>query len=147
MLRQLVYVDASAPRPGESWSTAHKPEVIAARVAAGKASGGVSLPVPDASVFGLEGSDREWVNRRMTPQPFGLYQDPLHFDGERLASIPRTFIDCNSPPLPNIDMMRKRVRSEPGWRVVELATGHDAMVSAPRELAQMLMDRAGANNG
>ena len=147
VLRHLVYVDASAPHPGESWSSAHKPEVVAARVAAGKASGGVSLPVPDASVFGLEGSDREWVNRRMTPQPFGLYQDPLHFDGERLASIPRTFIDCNSPPLPNIDMMRKRVRSEPGWRVVELATGHDAMVSAPRELAQMLMDRAGANNG
>ena len=35
--------------------------------------------------------------------------------------------------------MRLRVRAEPGWRVVELATGHDAMVSAPRELAAALL--------
>ena len=83
----------------------------------------------------------------MTPQPFGLYQDPLHFDAGRLASVPRTFIDCNSPPFPNIDAMRKRVRTEPGWRVLELATGHDAMVSAPNELAQMLLDCAASNGG
>jgi hypothetical protein len=31
------------------------------------------------------------------------------------------------------------VRSEPGWTVHELATGHDPMVSAPRELAQLLL--------
>ena len=51
---------------------------------------------------------------------------------------------CNQPPLPNIDVMRERVRSEPGWRVVELATGHDAMVSAPGELARMLLHCADA---
>ena len=38
-----------------------------------------------------------------------------------------------------IDAARKRVRSEPGWKVFELATGHDPMVSAPRELAQLLL--------
>lgn len=138
VLRHLVYVDASAPHSGESWSSPHAPEVVAARVAAGIQSGGVSIPPPDATVFGLEGADRDWVNRRMTPHPFGLYQDPLVFDGVRLASLPRTFIDCIEPAFPNIAVMRHRVRNEPGWRVIELATGHDAMVSAPRELADAL---------
>ena len=142
VLASLVYVDGTAPLPGESWSSAHRPEVVAARVAAGNTSGGLSLPQPDAAVFGLAGADCDWVNRRMTPQPFGLYQDPLDFDAGRVARVRRTFIDCNQPALANIDAMRLRVRREPGWRVVELATGHDAMVSAPRELAQMLLECA-----
>jgi pimeloyl-ACP methyl ester carboxylesterase len=139
LLRHLVYVDASAPHSGESWSSPHAPEVVAGRVAAALKTSGLSIPPPDAGVFGLEGADRDWVNRRMTPQPFGLYQDSLAFDEARVASLPRTFIDCNQPALPNIAVMRQRVRSEPGWRVVELATGHDAMVSAPRELAGALL--------
>ena len=139
LLRHLVYVDASAPHSGESWSSPHQPDVVAARVAAGRKSGGVSFPPPDAAVFGLAGADRDWVNRRMTPQPFGLYQDPLEFDEVAVASLPRTFIDCIAPAFPNIAPMRLRVRAEPGWRVIELATGHDAMVSAPRELAAALL--------
>ena len=138
VLRHLVYVDGSAPRSGESWSSPHKPEVVAARVAAAEANGGLALPQPDARVFGLEGPDRDWVNRRMTPQPFGLYRDPLVFDEARVDRLPRTFIDCNQPAFPNIDAMRRRVRSEPGWNVVEIATGHDVMVSEPARLAQVL---------
>ena len=53
---------------------------MAKRVAEGQASGGLSFPPPDASVFGLSGADRDWVNRRQTPQPFGIYQEPLQFD-------------------------------------------------------------------
>ena len=38
--------------------------------------------------------------------------------------------------------MRQRVRAEPGWRVRELATGHDAMVSAPEPLSRLLLEAA-----
>ena len=37
---------------------------------------------------------------------------------------------------------RQRVRSEPGWTVHELATGHDPMVSAPGALADILLEAA-----
>jgi hypothetical protein len=139
VLRHLVYVDGSAPRSGETWSTPHKPEVVAARIAAAEATGGLSMPAPDAGVFGLEGADRDWVNRRMTPQPFGLYRDPLVFDEARVARLPRTFVDCNRPAFPNIDAMRRRVRSEPGWNLVEIATGHDVMVTEPARLTEVLL--------
>ncbi|MBK9674630.1 MAG: alpha/beta hydrolase [Betaproteobacteria bacterium] len=137
-LTHLVYVDAVTPYPGESWSSQHAAEIVAARVQAASATGGLALPPPDAGVFGLEGADRAWVNRRQTPHPFAVYRDPLHFDAARLAQVPRTFIDCTSPALATIAVMRERVRRDPGWRVVELATGHDPMVSAPADLAGIL---------
>jgi len=139
LLAALVYVDAVTPHPGESWSSQHAPQTIAQRLADAQASGGISIAPPDASVFGLSGADRDWVNRRQTPQPLGVYQDPLDFDAQRVASVPRTFIDCTSPALATIAVMRQRVRQEPGWDVVELATGHDPMVSEPAALADVLI--------
>ena len=121
-LRHLVYLDAVTPHPGESWSSCHAPETVATRVQAAQAAGGC-IPCPDAGLFGLEGVDRDWVNARMTVQPLGVYQDPLPFDAQRLASVPRSFIDCTNPALPTISVMRQRVRHEPGWRVLELASG------------------------
>jgi pimeloyl-ACP methyl ester carboxylesterase len=139
VLKRLVYLDAVTPHPGESWSSGHSASTVAARIAAGKASADNSLAPPDAAVFGLVGADRDWVNRRQTPQPFGVYQEPLQFDADRVASVPRLFIDCNRPALATIAQMRERVRSEAGWQVLEIATGHDAMVSAPGLLANALL--------
>lgn len=140
--RHLVYVDAVTPHPGESWSSQHAPETVRARLEAAAQRPGGAMPPPDAAVFGLDGADRDWVNRRQTPQPAGVYQDRLDFDAARIATLPRTFIDCTAPALPTIAVMRERVRREPGWQVVELATGHDPMISAPEALVALLLDCA-----
>ncbi len=143
-LHALVYVDAVTPHPGESWSSQHTAETVAARLKlAAEQGAGVAIPPPDAAAFGLVGADRDWVNRRQTPQPLGVYQDALHFDAHAVATVPRTFIDCTQPALPTIAVMRQRVRTEPGWTVHELATGHDPMVSAPADLTRLLAQAAG----
>lgn len=138
-LAHLVYLDAAVPYPGDSWSSHHSAETKQARIDASKPNGGLSFPPPDAAIFGLSGEDRDWVNRRQTPQPFRLYQQPLDFDGERVAAAPRTFIDCTSPALATIAPARQRVRKEAGWQVLEMATGHDPMVSEPHALAELLL--------
>jgi len=137
---RLVYLDAVVPQPRESWSSGHSAETRAARRAAILKLG--HLPPPDPSIFGLAGEDAAWVARRQTPQPGAVYDAPLAFDAARLAGLPRTFIDCTSPALPTIDASRRRVRSEAGWQVVEIATGHDAMISAPNELLRVLLSVA-----
>jgi hypothetical protein len=55
--------------------------------------------------------------------------------------MPRTFIDCHQPAFATIDVMRQRVRAEPGWNVVELATGHYPMLSAPEALSKLLLQQ------
>jgi pimeloyl-ACP methyl ester carboxylesterase len=142
-LRHLVYLDAMVLHPGESWSSTHSPAVQAARRQAIAEHG--ALPPPDPALFGLAGADLAWVARRQTPQPGGVYEAKLNFDQETLRALPRTFIDCTSPALPTISVSRERVRSEAGWKVIEIATGHDAMISAPQALLAALTDLAGAH--
>ena len=139
-LRHLVYLDGVVLHPGESWSSAHPAEVQAARRQA-IAEHGV-LPAPDPALFGLSGADRAWVARRQTPHPGSVYDSPLNFDPQRLQGLPRTFIDCTSPALATIATARERVRHEPGWNVCEIATGHDAMISAPQALLEILANLA-----
>jgi pimeloyl-ACP methyl ester carboxylesterase len=137
-IKQLVYVDAMVPLPGEGWGAAHPPEVVAARQAAATAHDN-ALPPPDPLDFGIDGDDRAWLLRRQTPHPFGMYRVPLPFDGARWAALPRCFIDCTRPAYPTIDAMRARVRAQPGWTIVEIATGHCPMVSAPDRLVAELL--------
>ena len=140
-VRQLVYVDAMVPLPGEGWGDGHPPEIVAARRAAAAAHDN-ALPPPDPADFGLQGADADWLRRRQVPHPFGMYRVPLHFDGARWATLPRTFVDCNRPAYPTLDAMRKRVRTQAGWRIVEIATGHCPMVSAPEALLAALVPSA-----
>lgn len=138
----LVYVDAAVPEPGESWSSTHTPQTQAQRRATIAADG--QLPPPDPAVFGLQGEDHAWVQRRQSPQPGGCYDEPLHFDPARRAALRRHFIDCTAPTLATIAESRARVRRQPGWQVHTLATGHDPMVSMPGELAALLLAVAAA---
>jgi pimeloyl-ACP methyl ester carboxylesterase len=149
-LKHLVYVDAVVPQPGESWSSTHASATREARIAAAVASGNNSFLPPDPAVFGLEAADHAWVQRRQTPHPAAPYTDPLHFDPQRVASVPRTFVDCTKPKLGTIDAIRPRVRSASFWggawlpnsTIVELPTGHDPMISAPDALAAILLQCA-----
>src|SRR6478609_9724745 len=132
-LRHLVYVDAVVPCPGESWSSTHASATREARLAAALASPDYSFPPPDPAVYGLRGDDHAWVARRQVPHPGHTYQAALQFDPQRVASVPRTFIDCIDPPLATIDLSRQRVRDPSFWngawaadgraRCVELRTG------------------------
>lgn len=136
-IAHLVYLDAKVPHDGECWSGDHDEATRAARRAAIAQHG--FLPPPDPAIFGLAGEDAAWVARRQRPHPGSLYDDPLHFDMARVQALPRTFIDCVVPPLATIAGSRARVRSEPGWTVHTLQTGHDAMVSAPGDLLRLLL--------
>jgi hypothetical protein len=66
----------------------------------------------------------------------------IDFDPKRVAGVSRTFVDCTSPLFATIAPSCQRVRDRAfwgaPWRVVELATGHDPMVSAPDNLARVL---------
>lgn len=136
-IAHLVYLDAVVPLPGESWSSRHTEQTRAQRRQTIADAG--SLPPGDPAVFGLDGEDAAWVTRRQRPHPGGVYDDPLHFDADRVAALPRTFIDCTDPALATIAAMRERVRQQPGWQIAEIATGHDAMISAPDELLRILL--------
>jgi hypothetical protein len=143
-------VDAVVPKPGESWSSTQAKATQTQRLDAAAACANFSFPPPDPAVFGLHDADHAWVLRRQTPHPGHTYRMPLDFDVLRVAATPRTFINCTAPALATIEPSRLRVKDPAFWggawardsQVLEMATGHDPMISAPAELTRILLDCA-----
>jgi pimeloyl-ACP methyl ester carboxylesterase len=145
-IRHLVYLDALVIEGGKAPFDTLPPDVVATRrKAADETSGGLSLPAPPPAAFGVfEASDTEWLRRRLTPHPFETYVSPLNLKGPVGNNLPRTYIACTHPAYVALQASRDWVRTQQGWRWAEIATGHDAMVSAPEELTRMLIEVANA---
>jgi pimeloyl-ACP methyl ester carboxylesterase len=98
------------------------------------------VPVRKLSVLGVtEQSDVDWLTPKLTPHPWKTYTDPLRLTGA-VDAVPAAFVEC-------VAWMRvfagqaDRAR-ERGWPVHELETGHEAMVTAPKALADVLLELA-----
>jgi pimeloyl-ACP methyl ester carboxylesterase len=141
LLRALAYVDAQVPLPGEAWRSLHSAETAAQRMALAAQHGG-ALPAPDPELFGVSGTDREWLLRRQVPHPFGMYGDAVNYDAARLASLPRHYLACLAPPLATVVPHHARVRAMGGWRYTEMATGHCPMVTAAQDTVAWLLNAA-----
>lgn len=147
LISRLIYVDAVVPLPHESWSSTHAQDTRNARLASARAHPQFAFPAPTDNVFALSDEDWAWAKPQFSDHPAGTYEQTLAFNPARVAKIPRLFIDCVSPPLPTIDVSRRRVRNRQCWegawgdpkQVQTLASGHDPMISAPRELANLLL--------
>ncbi len=140
-IRHLVYLDSLMVEGGKSPFDSLPADVVAARrKAAEETSGGLSLPNPPPSAFGVsDAKDTEWVKRRLTPHPLGTYTSPQNIKGPVGNNLPRTYIHCTNPSYAALQHSRDWVKAQQGWRWAEIATGHDAMVMAPEELTRMLI--------
>jgi len=138
-VRQLVYLDAlvleNARTPFDRLPAG---EVEARLKSARESSGGLSLPVPNATVFGIsDPAQASFVQARMTPHPLATYTSPLKLANKVGNGLPATYIVCSDPIYKALESSRDWVKAA-GWRTIEIATGHDAMVTAPDPLADLL---------
>ncbi len=141
-VRHLVYLDSLILEPGQSPFGILPADVVAARrKLVAEQGNGVSVPPPPPAAFGIpEGHpEAEWVRRRLTPHPAGTYESPLRLENPVCNGRPRTYIACTAPVYGPLEASRQWVKRQGGWNWREIATGHDAMVTAPAELARMLL--------
>ena len=141
-IRQLVYLDSALVEDGHSWSEVLPADLAAARrKTAAETSGGLSLPAPKPQFYGVtDPDDCAWLERRMTPQPFAAFDQKMHWGGPIGNGLPKVYIDCSEPAFAGFTAMKAHYRSRPDWTFIELATGHDAMVSAPEATAKLLLE-------
>lgn len=142
-IAQLVYLDAVVPQTGKSALACLPEETQAIRLRT--AGGGLTIPLPTETMFDLPpGPDRDWVGRRITPHPLAAYTDPIHLDHPVGNGRPRVYIRCTDPVYPAVVPSYERVKAEGGWTLVDIATSHDAMVTAPEALVDILLKHAPA---
>ncbi len=139
-IARLVYLDAMVPMSGRTPFDDYPAHLAAQRIRqAEETSGGLSIPPPPAAAFAVTGAaDAAWLEAHLTPHPLHTFTTSQNFRDEPGNGLPVEYIVCNDPVyLGPLEGVRARVRSL-GWPVTEIATGHDAMVTAPEALVEML---------
>lgn len=140
-LRQLVFLDAVVLSNGQTAFSRLAPEIVAARrQQALETSNGLTIPVPPASAFGVFEADQvALLERHCTAHPLKTFDDPMVLTGPVGGAIPKVYIQCVDPVYAPLQSSRDFVKAQKDWAWDEIATGHDAMVSAPEALAEKLL--------
>lgn len=141
----LVYLDAFVPAPGGSLFDHIPPERAAAfREAARERGEGWRVPPPDASIWAEDAALRASINARTTPHPLRSMTDRLPETEHRAGIARRHFAYAADNPIPTFRAFYDRLRDDPAWRVHVLPTSHDAMLSLPEAVAELLTAAAEA---
>jgi pimeloyl-ACP methyl ester carboxylesterase len=137
-LAHLVYLDAVIPRNGECALDAMGGLAIDANMQMFSAQPGTDFGVKDEA-------DRAWLARRTTRQSAQTLRDKLAI-GRDMSKMKRTFIACTADSgtgSPADDMRRTSLaRLDASWRREEIVTGHDAMITAPGDVSDLLLQIA-----
>jgi len=99
------------------------------------------MPVTEWT-FGVSGDDLDWLTSKLTPHPLKTWETPLCFTNPAARSIPRTFIHCIEGSSPEDIENQKKDCERMGWQYRTLSTEHDAMILAPKELTELLLEFA-----
>ena len=146
-IAHLVYLDTFVPRDGESMVDISRIVIWILR----KQTRPDGWRVDPRGTFGVTTEpDLSWVRSKVTPQSLKTFEQPLHLKNPAIVSAkPRTHIACTGGVF-FFSLLRHILRrmlarralppTEAGWRLRQLPTGHDAMITMPRELADLLLE-------
>lgn len=132
-LAHLVFLDAAVPAPGERavdlTPTGAAPGDLPPRA--------TIIPARPLDAQGdLDAATAAWINRRLTPTPFAPSLDPLP---EGLTPVPTTYAFCaETPPgYPSHTTRHRLDIARTPYMVLE--AGHDAPLTAPDAVAELLL--------
>jgi pimeloyl-ACP methyl ester carboxylesterase len=154
-LAQLVYLDGWVPADGQSdydvavASDEARAQGIVAEMNAGWAVGTPGFRPIDADVEAFittmieDPADAAWYVSKLAPHPLAAWTQPIQLGNAAAAELPRAFIFCTeekgtADEDPTV-RIAERVRSDPAWTYLELATNHLSLVNDPQTTAEALL--------
>ena len=84
----------------------------------------------------------ESQRHQQRPQQLGTYTSPLNLVHPVGNGLPAVYVRCTQPLFATLQPAREWVKAN-GMRTVDIKAGHDAMISAPKSLTELLCDLAG----
>lgn len=142
-LSRLIYLDAFILESGVSTFDTLPADVVEKLRAVAADQPVAALPAPRPKSLGLtDPDDIAFVELRLTPQPLGTYETSLQLNHPVGNGLPCTYVHCTSPSFAAVQSSRDWVKGNTTWQWMELETGHDAMVSAPSLVTELLSSLA-----
>ncbi|WP_067708366.1 alpha/beta fold hydrolase [Nocardia yamanashiensis] len=151
---ELVYIDTFVPRDGEAVADVMAPMVDAFTALADAHGDGWRVPAQtepmgDGGLYGVtDEPDLSWLAANLTAQSLKTFTEPMVLrNPEALQQIPVTHIHCTGGGADFQAMRAAMPRTLPpadlpADRLKLLPTGHDCMITMPRELAGFLLEAA-----
>ena len=136
----LIYVDAPVLNDGQSMWDFFEPKVKDwYRELLRQSEVDWLIPVPkDLHALGITSAkDVEWMVKRLVPHPLRSFVDPVNVK-PRERQQRNSFVYCDRPGS-SYTALAKTLSHEPSWKYVEIAAGHDVMVTEPNELTRLLI--------
>lgn len=137
-VERLVYLDGYLPEDGDTaWDLT--PDVRPVWEKRAREDGyGWLVPPPDpAEAYGVTDSDDlAWLRSKLVPTPLSTHEERLRAPDGRAGELQRTYVSCTEYGAFQ-DAARKA--REAGLDYHEIETGHDAMVTAPAALNELLL--------
>jgi hypothetical protein len=87
-------------------------------------------------------ADRRWMVARLGPTPFKHFKDKVQRTNAAAEKLPRTYIRCLQWRNAVFDQYAETARKGGVWRYREMPTSHEPFVTAPREVADLLLEIA-----
>lgn len=84
------------------------------------------------------------VSRQADAHPLSTWLEPVHLRNGGHQDIKKTFVVATSVPtvMMGYPIHAERAKAGGEWSCVEMATGHDMMVTEPEKLAAVLLSAA-----
>jgi pimeloyl-ACP methyl ester carboxylesterase len=141
-IARLVYLDAFVPEAGKAVFDYVDPKAAdGIRQSAASDPDGWRVPPFPPERFGVTSArDTEWLKRHLVPQPLRTFEQGV--SAVPPAKVPRTYIYCAKPAMGPFGQFADRFRDDQRWKFHEVKAGHDAMVTAPADIAKLLMAEA-----
>jgi pimeloyl-ACP methyl ester carboxylesterase len=135
-IAHVIYLDAFLPDDGKAlinYVTIPFEEIA-------KANGdGWQIPVPPqiVSTLGIPKEDVDWVTKRLSHQPLKTFTEPLQLSAPLNTGLRKTYVRLTEDRAHFNEAASRAKRS--GLNYFEFFRGgHDAMISTPEELAQLI---------
>lgn len=143
-IRRLVYLDGVVLESGTSAFDTYPPQDVQSRIAAAQMVGDTPVvlppdPLPPAWGLAPGTPDYDWVARHVTPMPLKVYQTALTLQAPVGNGLPRTYVYCTEPRSPVIAPSAALVKSWQGWDWIDFPGPHDAMITHPDAVADLLL--------
>jgi pimeloyl-ACP methyl ester carboxylesterase len=138
-IARVVYIDAFAPRDGQSLFDLVGPKAEAnMRAGAQKDGDGWKLPLnpmpPDTAP-----EDAAWAVPRRRPQPIKTFEQRIALQSQSVPARHYIYAKRNGPG----DVFRQfgeRARSEAGWKYYEIDASHNPHITCPEALMALLTE-------
>jgi pimeloyl-ACP methyl ester carboxylesterase len=130
----LVHLDSYIPRDGQCMME-FVPEPRRSSIAHDGASTG-SVPPPSVDLLKINAADRAWVAGKLTPHPYASLIEPIRLTGAWQTVKRRTYVYSAGATMSA--PFYAALRHDPTWQVQVMDAGHDQMIDAPQDVAEIL---------